>query len=781
MTLHPLLARQFKQLGATPDQPPDPQTWQRLIERLDRTYREADQSRQLLERSLALTSTETRSLYDELRLASEGRLAVERDKLESVLRALGDGLCVVDGRGAVQLLNAEGERLLGARRAELGAQPIVTWFSRADDTMAEPLDGTAYCRVDDGWLQRPDGSRLPISFVLNPLTASPDGGAVLLFRDISERKAAEEERLATATLLRRQQAAVQQLTTSTTPHTSDFRAAVAEITELGAQTMDVDRLGVWLFDSAKAAIECANLFERPTATHTAGIRIESAGCPRYFAEIQAGRTIIADDARTDPRTSEFTESYLVPLGITAMMDVPIFGGGELIGVVCHEHVGGPRTWRSEETLFATTLADFVALAWEADRRRRMGVELEAARDAAQASSEAKSAFLARMSHEIRTPMNGILGMNELLGATALTDRQARFVAIVQQSGQQLLRVINDILDFSKIEAGKMELVSERFDLPALVEGIIDLLQEAARNKGLDLGCRVDPAVPRWILGDAARVGQIVTNLVGNAVKFTERGTVTVRLAVDPAHAGHVQIVVADTGIGIPADHLDRIFAPFAQVFTQANRPFGGTGLGLSIARQLAQLLGGRLDVASQEGRGSTFSLSLPCHEASGTSAAAPVPDQATGRDGLSQRGRVLIAEDNPINQELVAELMKSLGVECEIVGDGRLAVDRANEGGFALILMDCDLPVIDGLTAAREIRRAGQSIPIVALTAHAIHGYAEQCAAAGMDDYLSKPFTRRQLAAMIDRWLPVPAASAGATRSLPPNAVSGPAPQPSPA
>ncbi len=756
--MHSLLARQFKQLGLTSDEPPDPESWKELIDRLDRTYREADQSRQLLERSLALTSVETRDLYDELRKASEGQLAVERDKLEAVIRALGDGLCVIDGTGRAVLLNAEAERLLGAGLEAVQGRPFTSLFRAAGPTTADqPVHvGPAGQRTDDGWLDRPDGTRLPVAFVLSPLTAGASSGAVLLFRDITERKAAQEARLATADLLRRQQAAVQQLTTSTTPHTADFRSAVAEITALGSETMEVDRLGVWLFDPSGTAIECADLYVRPTRAHETGARIEGTTCPRYFAEIQAGRTIIANDARTDPRTSEFASSYLEPLGITAMLDVPIFGGGQLIGVVCHEHVGPGRTWRSEEALFATTLADFVALAWEADRRRRLSEELEAARDAAEASSRAKSAFLARMSHEIRTPMNGVLGMTELLAATSLTDRQARFVDVVQRSGQQLLRIINDILDFSKIEAGKLDVVSQRFDLPELITGIVDLLQEAAGEKHLTLSCRIEPTVPRWFVGDPGRLGQVVTNLLGNAIKFTPHGTVGVTVGLDRERSGHFRVSVSDTGIGIPESYRGQVFTPFSQAYDQPNRPFGGTGLGLSIASQLAQLMGGTLDFESREGRGSVFTVSLPF--APDTTATAldssAMRDPAAAAPGPS--GRVLVAEDNPINQELVVELLRSFGLECTVVENGRQAVATALAGDYALILMDCDMPVLDGLAASVELRRAGLTTPIVALTAHAIEGYAERCLGAGMTDYLTKPFTRRQLSDLIERWLPPP-------------------------
>ena len=551
------------------------------------------------------------------------------------------------------------------------------------------------------------------------------------------------------TLLDQYQDALQGLAQSDALTSGDFPLACRAITESCGTLLNVERTSIWLFEHDRQSITLVDLYDAAARSHRANMALTARHYPAYFQALTTEkRAIAACDARQDPRTREFSEGYLAPLNIGAMLDAPIRQKGQVVGILCAEHVGGPRRWTLYEEHLVSSMATMTTLALETAERRTVEQALRIAKNAAEVANQAKSEFLASMSHEIRTPMNAIIGMADLLWETQLTPEQRKYLRIFRRAGGNLLNLINDILDLSKVESGHLELESIDFDLNEVLDRAIEILAMRASEKGVELACHLAPDVPCALIGDPHRLTQILINLIGNALKFTDTGSVTVSIINAPESSvpGTLQFAVRDTGIGIPADKLTAIFDSFTQAHSSTARHYGGTGLGLAISRHLAERMKGRIWGESTVGVGSTFYCTLAFQIQSHPSTDPPAP--TINLSGV----RTLVVDDHPTNRLILRETLAAWGAHVAEAADGPTGLAElrcATEAGapYELLLLDCRMPGMNGFAVAEAVNNSPMRTGLTVIMLTSDH-WADDIARTyelGLGGYLVKPLRRSDL------------------------------------
>jgi signal transduction histidine kinase len=536
----------------------------------------------------------------------------------------------------------------------------------------------------------------------------------------------------------------------------ELKPILNEISQLAARACGMDRCSIYRWQQERL-IPTTSQFRDGRTDETLWRLFKGLGAlpveefPAFAEAIRSRTPTVANE----PDSSRLPAT-LRPLGLQEVLVVPLVRQNEVIGVMALDNVGPqPRPVKPLQVEMATTIASQVALVVEnaslQEETRRSLVE-------AKAASRAKSEFLANVSHEIRTPLNGVIGMSELLLASELPAGFRESLAVIKTSADALRGLIDNILDLSKIEAGQLSLERLDFDLADTLGQVVRLLAPPAREKNIELRLDIADGAPERLNGDAARLRQILLNLVGNGIKFTAAGSVSLR--VEPAElAGRdcaLRFTVRDTGIGIAPEAQARLFEPFTQADSSITRRYGGTGLGLAITGRLIELMGGEIDLESTPSEGSTFRFVLPFdHAREPTLAAMPAAEPGTSQERLRARFRILMADDNAINRMVTARQLAVLGYRFETVDNGLEAVTAFSQQHFDAVLMDCRMPVMDGYEATQRLRLQGHGghVPIIAVTASALKEEVERCFAAGMSDYLSKPFQLSDLAAVLDRWL----------------------------
>jgi PAS domain S-box-containing protein len=712
---------------------------------------------------------------------SEEMLREQSEHNRMILVTAYDAFIGMDPDGSITAWNPQAESTFGWTAVEVMGR-------RLCDTVVAPAYREAHVlgvehfltTARGSQLNRPielvalhrDGHEFPVEATVWPVRVGGACSFNAFVRDITERRRAEEARNKEMTLVQLlQSVTVAANRSSTIEHTAKTCLAricshtgwpVGHVYLRANSAEDLISAGFWHVKDDHRFADFLEASDRCRAATGTGLPdcVLASGKPQWIVDL-------ADEEPLSERTRAAGQA-----GLRSGFGFPLLVDDEIIGVL---EFFSLQTVPLDED-FLTVMGHIGSQLGQVIIRQRAEEDLQRAKASAESANRAKSEFLTTMSHEMRTPMNAILGMADLLSGSSLGEEQRGYIRIFQKAGANLLELINDILDLSKVESGHLELESIGFDLGVLLEKIVEMMASRAQDRGLQLILEVLPGVPLGLVGDPNRLRQILINLIGNALKFTERGSVMLRVEPEPGGAaGWLRFNVVDTGIGIAADKTEMIFDPFTQADSSTTRQYGGTGLGLPISSGLAELMGGRIGCTSEVGKGSTFSFTAPfairkAMETSEFDELAAITIPPLGPAEQQEVFRILIAEDSEDNLVLLEAYLKDRGFELDVAKNGKIAVGKVLSGKPHLMLMDVQMPVMDGLEATRvirswEVRTHAHPIPILALTAHAGEDAVRRSLEAGCTEHLTKPIKKTTLLEAISRHI------GGKIRITPPEGV----------
>ncbi len=690
-------------------------------------------------------------------------------RFQAAVQNVVDGFAIIDENGFFELFNPAAEHIFGYHSSEIVGQSIRVLMTephcdKTDNYIARFL--TRSLRqglIGQGTMvqgQRKDGTTFPMELSVGEFTANGRRLYTSVVRDLSDRMRDEREQA----VLHRMREKIWAMET-----TSDIAQVLHALREgLVAIDISFDNCGINVVQPTSDP-----LVFMPYAIGSSGQQLkqlkgaETMETSEIFAQAwRERRPFYRRDLAVEDGTGERTRLNKAFGGaVRSVIDLPFAHGtfavnshlpdaySERYIVSLQELAAVLEEAFNRNSDITTREQHYLELEREIKIRQQTEEDLKEALSAAEGANRAKTQFMANMSHEIRTPMNAVIGMTELTLETALDDSQREYLDLVKTSAHSLLQLIDDILDLSKIEAGKIELENIAFDLRKTVESSVSTLALHAREKNIELTCRIDEDVANVVLGDASRLQQVLLNLLSNAFKFTEQGAVTVtvhRQAIDPGQT-ILRFEVRDTGIGIPADKCEYIFESFTQVDASTTRRYGGTGLGLSICSQIAEMMSGRIEVESEVGRGSTFAFTAPfsLETPPGLKNQSFAESESSAPHKTGSKLQILVAEDNLHNQKVAIGLLKRRGHSVTVANDGQEVLDLTRKIVFDTVFMDLQMRAKDGLETTRELRLREQGtdhrLHIIGLTAHAMEGDRQRCLDAGMDNYVTKPIRQQEL------------------------------------